>query len=96
MGLFKWLLGGAAAAKVYNKLNRPIIEFPSTEYTLYALENSGMTGRKWLVRYKYKGSKYTAQIDTGTRGFSVAGGGPMAKVYFPWLNFSSIEIQLII
>ena len=67
MGLFKWLLGGAAASKVYNKLNRPIIEFPSTEYTLYALENSGMTGRKWLVRYKYKGSKYTAQIDTGTR-----------------------------
>ena len=83
MGLFKWLLGGAAAAKVYNKLNRPIIEFPSTEYTLYALENSGMTGRKWLVRYKYKGSKYTAQITTGTRGFTVAGGGPMAKVYFP-------------
>ena len=41
MGLFKWLLGGAAASKVYNKLNRPIIEFPSTEYTLYALENSG-------------------------------------------------------
>ena len=67
MGLFKWLLGGAAASKVYNKLNRPIIEFPSTEYTLYGLENSGMTGRKWLVRYKYKGSKYTAQIDTGTR-----------------------------
>ena len=43
MGLFKWLLGGAAASKVYNKLNRPIIEFPSTEYTLYGLENSGMT-----------------------------------------------------
>ena len=42
-----------------------------------------MTGRKWLVRYKYKGSKYTAQITTGTRGFTVAGGGPMAKVYFP-------------
>ena len=81
MGLFKWLLGGAAASKVYNKLNRPIIEFPSTEYTLYGLENSGMTGRKWLVRYKYKGSKYTAQIDTGTRSFSLPGGGH-ANVHF--------------
>ena len=41
-----------------------------------------MTGRKWLVRYKYKGSKYTAQIDTGTRSFSLSGGGH-ANVHFP-------------
>ena len=80
MGLFKWLLGGAAASKVYNKLNRPIIEFPSTEYAFYALENSGMTGRKWLVRYK--SSKYTAQIDTGTPSFSLSGGGH-SNVHFP-------------
>ena len=38
MDYCKWLLGGAAASKVYNKLNRPIIEFPSTEYTLYGLK----------------------------------------------------------
>ena len=82
MGLFKWFFGAVAANKVYNKLNRPQIEFPSTEYTLYALENSGMTGRNWLVRYKYKGRKCTAQIDTGTRSFSLQGGGH-ANVHFP-------------
>ena len=81
MGLFKWFVGAVAANKVYNKLNKPQIEFPSTEYTLYALENSGMTGRKWLVRYKYKGRKCTAQIDTGTRSFSLPGGGH-ANVHF--------------
>ena len=82
MGLFKWFFGTVAANKVYNKLNRPQIEFPSTEYTLYALENSGMDGRKQLVRYKYKGRKCTAQIDTGTRSFSLSGGGH-ANVHFP-------------
>ena len=82
MGLFKWLLGSVAASKVYNKLNRPIIEFPSNEYTLYALENSGMMGKNWLVRYKYKGRKYTQKISTGTRLFSLPGPGD-AKVFFP-------------